>query len=258
MISVSVDNKNQLNEVLGIKKVGEVIINRDSFNDFDIKDLIIDIKNKQKKATLMLETISRLCQNDNDEKLNKLLNIDGIDSIVVKNINSFYYILNNIHRKLSITFDYNMNIYNNYSKQYYKDLCKANDIDCKFVAPVELNFHELRELNFDYIVVYGYLPLMVTKNCIFKNTGGCKHNQYDTIYDRLNKGLRFRSYCNFCYNKIFNSVPLDVRDNKFVYDNEINCRYDFTFEDASLIKPIIFNEYEISDRTKGHYIKTVI
>ena len=53
-------------------------------------------------------------------------------------------------------------------------------------------------------------------------------------------------------------MPLDVRDNEFIKANDINYRYDFTFEDASLIKPIIFNEYEISDRTKGHYIKTVI
>lgn len=258
MISVSIDNEKQLNAVLSIKEVVEVIINRESFNDFDILELMSDIKNSKKKATLMLETISRLSQNDNDEKLNKLLNADGIDSIVVKNINSFYYILNNIHRKLSITFDYNMNIYNNYSKQYYIDLCKEKNIDCQFVAPIELNFYELKEMKFDYILVYGYLPLMVSKNCIFKNTGECKHNQYDIIYDRLNKGLRFRSYCYFCYNKIFNSIPLDVRDNEFLKDNDINCRFDFTFEDASLIKPIILNEYDIADRTKGHYIKTVI
>ena len=258
MISVSVDNKKQLNEVLSIEEVAEVIISRDSFSDNEIQFLLSDIKNKGKLATLMLENISRLNSKDESGRLKAILNLKEVDSVVVQNINSFYYIIDNIDKELKITLNYNMNIYNNYSKQYYIDCCKDKKFNLKFVAPVELNFDELKELKSDYIIIYGYLALMVTKNCIFKNTGKCQHNTYGTIYDRMNVGFRFRSYCNFCYNKIFNSVPTDIRD-KDIYKTGIkNYRFDFSFEDAKDIKAIILNEYDIKNKTYGHYIKTVI
>ena len=258
MISVSVDNKKQLNEVLDIKEVSEVIISRDSFADTEILSLLSDIKNKGKVATLMLETITRLSQNDEQKRLSDILNSNEVDSIIVQNINSFFYILNNIDKECKITLNYNMNIYNKYSKQYYIDCCKEKHIDCKFVAPVELSFNQLKDNNYDYILVYGYLPLMVSKNCIFKNTGKCQHNSYGTIYDRMNIGFRFRSYCNFCYNKIFNSVPIDIRNADLQSINIENKRYDFSFEDPSMIKPIIFNQFDIQNKTYGHYKNSVI
>ena len=258
MISVSVDNKKQLNEVLDIKEVSEVIISRDSFSDAEILSLLSDIKNKGKVATLMLETITRLSQNDEQKRLSAILNSNEVDSIIVQNINSFFYILNNIDKECKITFNYNMNIYNKYSKQYYIDCCKDKNIDCRFVAPVELSFNELKDNNYDYILVYGYLPLMVSKNCIFKNTGKCQHNSYGTIYDRMNIGFRFRSYCNFCYNKIFNSVPIDIRNADLQSINIENKRYDFSFEDPTMIKPIILNQFDIQNKTYGHYKKSVI
>lgn len=258
MISVSVDNKKQLNEILDIKEVVEVIISRDSFEDNEIQSLLSDIKNKGKTSTLMLENISRLSNNDESKRLNAILNSNEVDSVVVQNINSFFYVINNIDKELNLIFNYNMNIYNQYSKQYYMDCCKDTNIDCKFVAPVELSINELKELQCDYIIVYGYLALMVTKNCIFKNSGKCQHNSYGTLYDRMNTGFRFRSYCNFCYNKIFNSVPIDIRNMNLDDVGIKNYRYDFSFEDAKDLKPIIFNEYDIKNKTYGHYIKTVI
>ena len=258
MISVSVDNKKQLNEVLDIREVSEVIIRRESFVDNEIQFLLGDIKDKGKIATLMFETITRLSQNDEQKKFNDILNLNEVDSIIVQNINSFFYIINNIDKECKLTFNYNMNIYNKYSKQYYMNCCNNKHIACKFVAPVELSFNELKVNNYDYILVYGYLPLMVSKNCIFKNTGKCQHNSYGIIYDRMNIGFRFRSYCDFCYNKIYNSVPIDIRNEDFQNINIENKRYDFTFEDPAMIKPIIFNQYDIQNKTYGHYKNSVI
>lgn len=256
MISVSIDNIKQFNEVLTIKEVDEIIINRESFEDENIDKLLFNIKNKNKKASLMLETISRLEQNDEDKKLFDILNIDEIDSIIVQNMNSFFYILKNVHKKVDITFNYNMNIYNNHTKKSYIEFSKDKFDNIKFVAPVELNFRELSDVKYDVIVVYGYIPLMVSKNCIYKNTNKCKHNHFGYIYDRKNVKFGFKSYCKFCYNKIFNSVPIDIRNN--IKDIKIdNYRYDFIDEDVSIIKPIIYNQYNIENKTYGHYINTI-
>lgn len=254
MIIVSVENKKQLNEILDIKEVSEVIISRESFDDVEIKQILSKIKENNKKATLLLETISRLNHYEEAKKLKDILMMDELDSIIIQNLNSFSFIKNNIKRKINITFNYNMNVYNQYTKKYLKDSCIDLSDDIRFVAPLELNHKELDELGFDYYIVYGYIALMVTKNCIYKNTTGCKRNSYDTIYDRMNTGFKFRSFCKFCYNKIYNSVPLDLRDQKL---NIVNKRYDFTFEEPSIIKPIIYNEYKFSNKTYGHFNNSV-
>ena len=53
-------------------------------------------------------------------------------------------------------------------------------------APVELNSWELEELGIQEmeLVVYGYLPVMVSAGCVRKNTFGCTGKPGELILDR--------------------------------------------------------------------------
>ena len=97
---------------------------------------------------------------------------------------------------------------------------------CRLTAPLEQSGAELAHLQNDHteMVIYGYLPLMVSAQCVKKNIGSCDqagHGQWLT--DRYKK--RFFSSCccapwkmpgtpyrGLCYNILYNSLPLDLTD----------------------------------------------
>ncbi len=151
-------------------------------------------------------------------------------------------------------------------------------------APYELNRRELRERDncSSEIVIYGYIPLMVTAQCLRKNTEKCLYpagfvpgesaRREEPAPIRLTDryGMKFdvRNDCCFCYTIIYNSVPLwlagemkDLREMKFP-----SARLSFTIESAAETERVLkavrlaasghaaetFSEY-----TKGHYLRGV-
>ena len=77
--------------------------------------------------------------------------------------------------------------------------------------PFELNEKELRHSNCvgKEFVLYGYQTLMVSAQCMHKNTQGCDHKQRNlALKDRYDKTFRVRNCCNDCYTLIYNSTPL--------------------------------------------------
>lgn len=139
-------------------------------------------------------------------------------------------------------------------------------------APFELNERELfgRDNTDSEIVVYGRLPLMVTVQCLEKNTRGCtKVNESHVLTDRM--GVRFpvQCVCAFCYNKIENSVPLSLATEldaigRMGFDS---VRLQFTTESPDEVRRIVRtlsgnlvngtkNEIEKA-HTKGHFLRGV-
>ena len=253
MISVSVENKNQLDTVLNIDSVDEIILCIDSFDEEEIINNFLMIKKQHKKPILMLESITR--DRFNTFGHYEILNNNLVDTVVVQNINSLFYIVDNFKSNLNIILNYNMNIYNKFAKSFFENELKK--FNHKFVCPVELNINELTKIKYDIIIVYGYQPLMISKNCIYKNKNLCKKDKYDFIVDRLNNKFMFKSYCKFCYNKIFNTYPTDLRDVEFKNLEIDNFRYDFTFEKENEIKNVLLNNKVLDKRTKGHIINSI-
>jgi collagenase-like PrtC family protease len=54
-----------------------------------------------------------------------------------------------------------------------------------YTAPVELNYQELRTLGIEDsdLIVYGYQPVMVSAQCLFENTKGCRKQEQGTMAD---------------------------------------------------------------------------
>ena len=80
---------------------------------------------------------------------------------------------------------------------------------------VELNRKEL-EASADLtseLIVYGRIPMMVSAQCICKNTIGCKKQPVElTLVDRMRNRFPVKNNCRECYNVIYNSLPLSLAD----------------------------------------------
>ena len=80
---------------------------------------------------------------------------------------------------------------------------------------VELNRKEL-EASADLtseLIVYGRLPMMVSAQCICKNTIGCKKQPVElTLVDRMRNRFPVKNNCRECYNVIYNCLPLSLAD----------------------------------------------
>lgn len=106
-----------------------------------------------------------------------------------------------------------------------------------FTYPYELNHREglslLKNSNCEK-VLYGRLPMMITANCIQKTVGSCnggKDHKIVPLQDRYQKVFPVLTNCTFCYNIIYNSVPLSLHKEMGRYENDFVCRLIFTVED---------------------------
>lgn len=90
-----------------------------------------------------------------------------------------------------------------------------------YCAPLELNRRALFELPGEKqeLLVYGKIPMMVTANCIRKTSGRCPKEKGSTgagaqnrvcLLDRYRTEFPVETDCAYCYNIIYNSVPLSL------------------------------------------------
>ncbi len=106
----------------------------------------------------------------------------------------------------SIIADYSLYTMNRYARE---ELCEGGIEE--WVSCVELNRTQLRLAYKEgsVIGIYGYQPLMISANCIYKTCGSCKKTdaQY-MLRDRYQEKFFVHRNCDFCYNIIYNSKPL--------------------------------------------------
>lgn len=111
-------------------------------------------------------------------------------------------------------------------------------------APLELNHRELQDVGVENseLVIYGYLPMMVSAQCIQKTTEGCnKQKGTLTFKDRYQKSFTVKNHCDYCYNTIYNTAPLVLTDQKSEIEslNPKALRLNFTIEDRNRMKDIL-------------------
>ncbi len=136
--------------------------------------------------------------------------------------------------------------------------------------PVELNKGELMQIQLSDTLrkeqlVYSYLPLMVTANCLKKTTDRCgQKNLYETVYDRYKKAFVSKSNCKLCYSELYNCVPLSLH--KYLKDmhHPVNAyRIDFTIEDSKMTSRVLDLYFgngmdsELGEYTTGHFKRGV-
>lgn len=111
------------------------------------------------------------------------------------------------------------------------------------------------------IVSYGYLPLMITRNCPNKSKNiSCKDCQNKSkMQDRL--GKEFILHCDGQATEILNCVPLKMQDKLKLFENLSFHTYAFTVENyvetVETIKDFNSNLLFLKDLTRGLYFRGI-
>lgn len=191
------------------------------------------------------------------------------DGCLVRNPEAYAWLKEMGYEK-EVALDAGLYCFNQKTLNFWRE--KANSI----CLPYELNGKELKKLTEDALlekegkvfeqVVYGRLPLMISANCIARTTDGCQKNTKSKICyflkDRYKKVFPVMADCRYCYNVIYNSLPISLHD-KILQGRMSYCmRLTFTTEDyEETIKVLdffkeVFRGVQIKppyqEYTKGH------
>ncbi len=255
----SVDTLEQFYEVAKHDKVKRICLSEEFMKKNELEEAINYLKESEKSVFINLPYIYR------NSELNNYSDIDGY---VVRNLDELGILKKRFSDVTQIHGDFELYTMNNNAKAFFKE----NGVE-KLTAPIELNSRELisRNNENDMIIVYGYLPLMISANCGKKTMGQCNHTVDSfSLKDRYQNVFRVKTCCKYCYNVLYNCKPLSL----LKYPDEIrnmgfsDIKLNFTFENASETKAIlekfskVFLEKrsdieDISDFTRGHYNRKV-
>lgn len=143
----------------------------------------------------------------------------------------------------------------------------------------ELDRRDLRNLldkgkQKNIMMVYGRVPLMVSANCLKKTENVCSGHEdgFWNLLDRKNKQFPCRTVCSFCYNAIYNSLPLSLH--QYLQDPAVKgcdaMLISLTTEDAGESRQILKafaqqaeagegkNSFPLTEYTNGHFRKGVL
>lgn len=129
-----------------------------------------------------------------------------LDGIMVRSLDEIAFIKEWGNENWQMVSDSNLYTYSNEAAEYFYYLGMMQD-----TIPVELNRKEIlrRENSRSEMIIYGRLPLMITAQCIHKNTLGCMHQpNVLTLKDRYSVHFPVKNFCPECYNVIYNSLPV--------------------------------------------------
>lgn len=178
----------------------------------------------------------------------------GWDGILIANYESFAFLKEHGYTGRIMT-DYNLYEFNQESRKFWKEKGVF-----EFTAPVELTERELQDLRVKdgEVIVYGYLPMMISAGCIQKTTRGClKKSGQTTITDRYRNPFVVKNECDYCYNILYNYVPLYLGDRmEEVYQiSPGRIRLMFTTERQQEVRQILSAYFEGKELPEGTYTR---
>jgi putative protease len=124
------------------------------------------------------------------------------------------------------------------------------------------------------MMVYGRVPLMVSEGCLKKTENVCSGREegFWKLLDRKNKQFPCRTVCSFCYNVIYNSLPLSLH--QYLQDPAVTgcdaMLISLTTEDAGESRRILKafmqpaeageggSSFPLTEYTNGHFRKGVL
>jgi len=243
---VSVENKEQLVALLPYTEIKRLYIHGSLLEERRL------LKEFRERGCEIFLALSHVCRQStmNDYK-NKLFayNQKQCDGFLLRTVEEYQLL-----RNLAITnclLDANLYVFNQYAKKFWQ---KKGVYD--FTVPLELNQHELKRLDTVgmEMIVYGYLPLMITDNCNAAILQGCEQKESILfLKDRTGTEFPVKNYCDFCYNVIYNTLPLCLFEQ---LDVGVKNRLSFTIESGKEVIRVMecyLQKCNIKEKfTKGH------
>ncbi len=221
-IECIVSKPEQLEAVLEVEGIDIISIELSSFTYLQIEKVVKRIRkfDENIKIHYALPYICRdIALNDFVEH-NEFFIESDYDGMLVRNYEEYFY-FKEIFEKSGISkkivLDSNIYAFNNNTIEYIESI--GADM---FSLPYELNGKELKNLNTigARMEIYGYIPVMITANCVKKTNNSCDGISSCDFYlkDKLNNKFFVATNCKYCHNVIYNNKPLMLAD----YKNEIN------------------------------------
>lgn len=264
-VIASVRDGKQLYRLLEYDYISEIYIDSSKYGrrDFvkEFSDDVFCVNNAEKKAYLALPVIFRRSTRDHFETISDQLKKIDFEGFIVRNYEEFFWVKTRFAGKKIVT-DHNMYTYNDMAKSMFFD--NGADAD---TMPLELNQKEINRRNNkgSQMIIYGYYPLMVSAQCVHKNSYKCDRTpQITYLKDRYNKIFPVWNNCSECYNIIYNSCPTVLFNNiQKIKNAGIDAlRLDFTFEKPEEIDTVMAafesNSADgIKEYTNGHFKRGV-
>ena len=221
--------------------------------------------------------IPSVIRQNNLEKIRKILvkSIDIFDfsGVYVSSIDGLA-LAQNYFEPQKIYAEEGLYVFNDYTAS---ELLKKT---ARYSLSFELNQNEIEDLSyrdFRELTVYGYIPLMYSAGCIAKSFSSCKGINSEGAYSIIDEGKRrYRVYPNhiFCYNTIYNNVPLSLLgrlDSLKKNKTAASYRVEFTIESIDETQKVLDMISEAIDNntfknakfpantfTAGHYGRGVV
>lgn len=271
---VSVENRKQAKAVLRSSFVDAIYYDSSCYehtNLFEqLREDVVCTKEAGKRAYFILPSVFRIHTAEFYERGLLSFRQLGLDGVVIKSYDAAAFAKKHFKDTFEIILDHNLYTWNSEAKNLLWELDPLRD-----TVPLELNRVELsgRDNRGSEALIYGYLPLMTSAQCVHANTGACdKHGTVTYLKDRYGKFFPVRNHCTECYNTIYNSTPFVL----FASHSELmrmgiqTYRLSFTIEDETQVKDILhiceetffsgrrkFADLFDKEYTNGHYKRGV-
>lgn len=232
------------------------------------KEILEQARANGKKVFYAFPRVFRNKEQEEYDKIWAAFEQEKPDGYLIRNLDEYGWIRQK-KTDAEVILDYSLYAYNNEAVRVY-DMFQEQE--CRLTLPLELNKKELSRVNYGKAewIVYGRIPLMVSAQCVTKNTKGCVKNPgYLKMTDRYQKNFYVRRHCRHCYNTVWNGIPLSLHGlKKESAQIPSSLRLHFTVENESEMKKIIrmfyeeWNDLSVSSEmqgefTRGHYKRGV-
>jgi putative protease len=243
-VCVSFQTNEQFQQAAAYQEVTQLFADYTTLEYSVLTDLAQETVRRGKEFFVSLPPILRYPEyNELKKHLSDLIMKEEVSGFLVKNFEEIALLKSLEWKKKykNVILNYNMYTLNKEAKCFFHEL----GID-RFTASVELNYQELRDLGIrdSDMIVYGYQPVMISAQCLFENTQGCKRCKQGNrgrLVDRLGNSFPVQTFCKGCYNIIYNTQVLSLLKQQ----EEIkrlapgNIRLDFTLESKEETKKIL-------------------
>lgn len=252
---VQVESKEQFEAVLSCPEVKRIELSAEGFSPAAWKVTADRCHQQEKECFLVLPHIFRDTAKAYFKRHMSELKTAGFDGYLVRSLEEPGFLkANDVGGRL--VSDHNLYTYNKESVQFLQELGFESD-----TIPLELNEKELRQRGMENSIfpIYGFVPVMVSAQCISKTTGNCPAGK-EPLMLKDRKGILFpvKPVCRFCYMVIYNERPYSLlADGPAVLRlNPAALRLTFTMEAPGEVREILtqaVNAYSFGKQIKSNH-----
>ncbi len=205
-LQILVSKRQQLYPAL--RSSADTIILESTFSEAEeYEEIAENIRAHGKKAFLALPPVFRKEMQDWLNRNREPIRNAGFDGFLIRSLGELSWLDENAFPGRR-TADHSLYAMNHETQEFLRE-CGFS----RLTVPLELSEPEIRNMDFsgDTILLYGYLPMMLSANCLLRTASGCdRKNRTLMLSDRMGNRLPAECICRYCLNRILNAVPLSL------------------------------------------------